>query len=67
MTTLTLNGEIQHLPEDMTVRELLAEMDLLGRKLAVERNGEVVPRSLHAETFLAEGDVVEIVTAVGGG
>jgi sulfur carrier protein len=51
----------------MTVRELLAEMDLLGRKLAVERNGEVVPRSLHAETFLAEGDVVEIVTAVGGG
>ena len=67
MTTLTLNGEIQHLPEDMTVRELLVEMDLLGRKLAVERNGEVVPRSLHAETFLAEGDVVEIVTAVGGG
>ena len=67
MTTLTLNGEIRHLPEDMTVRELLAEMDLLGRKLAVERNGEVVPRSLHAETFLAEGDVVEIVTAVGGG
>ena len=67
MTTLTLNGEIRHLPEDMTVRELLVEMDLLGRKLAVERNGEVVPRSLHAETFLAEGDVVEIVTAVGGG
>jgi sulfur carrier protein len=42
-------------------------LNLAGRKVAVERNGEIVPRSAHAATLLADGDRVEIVVAVGGG
>jgi sulfur carrier protein len=42
-------------------------MALAGRRVAVERNGEIVPRSTHAQVVLAEGDRVEIVVAVGGG
>ena len=46
---------------------LLDQMGLTGKRLAVERNGEIVPRGLHAATLLAEGDTLEIVVAVGGG
>jgi sulfur carrier protein len=42
-------------------------MALVGRRIAVERNGEIVPKSLHARTSLADGDRLEIVVAVGGG
>ncbi|MHC2997632.1 thiamine biosynthesis protein ThiS [Tepidiphilus sp. HLB4] len=50
-----------------TIAELLAARGWAGKRVAVERNGEIVPRSLHAQTTLAEGDVLEIVVAVGGG
>lgn len=50
-----------------TVASLLDEMGLAGKRLAVERNGEIVPRGLHAATGLADGDRLEIVVAVGGG
>ncbi|HMX16427.1 MAG TPA: sulfur carrier protein ThiS, partial [Rhodocyclaceae bacterium] len=46
---------------------LLASRGLAGKKVAVERNGEIVPKSRHAETALADGDKLEIVVAVGGG
>ena len=46
---------------------LLREQGLIGRKVAVELNGEIVPRSRHADTALAHGDRLEIVVAVGGG
>ena len=46
---------------------MLATLDLSGKKVAVERNGEIVPRSAHAATLLADGDRLEIVVAVGGG
>jgi sulfur carrier protein len=49
------------------VAELLRGMGLEGKRLAVERNGEIVPKSNHAATALAEGDRIEIVIAVGGG
>lgn len=42
-------------------------MALEGKKVAVERNGEIVPRSVHGSTLLADGDQLEIVVAVGGG
>ena len=50
-----------------TVTELVAELALDPRKVAVERNLEIVPRSLHAVTALAEGDRIELVQFVGGG
>ena len=64
---LIINGEPQRLPEATTVTALLAARDLAGKRVAVERNGEIVPRTRHAETLLAAGDRIEIVVAVGGG
>jgi sulfur carrier protein len=49
------------------VAALLARLECKGRKVAVERNGEIVPRSAHASTLIADGDRLEIVVAVGGG
>ncbi|TAK92438.1 MAG: sulfur carrier protein ThiS [Burkholderiaceae bacterium] len=64
---ITLNGAEKELHPATSVAELLGQLDLLGKRLAVERNGEIVPKSLHAATPLTEGDRLEIVVAVGGG
>ena len=64
---LTVNGEAREVPDRTTVRGLIELYDLAGGPVAVERNGDVVPRAEHAATALAEGDVVEIVHMVGGG
>ena len=64
---VTVNGEPHEVPEATTVRGLIEILDLTGGPVAVERNGEVVPRAAHPETRLAEGDVLEIVHFVGGG
>ena len=64
---IIVNGEPQQLPEPMTVAALLETRGLAGKRVAVERNGEIVPKSRHAETALASGDQIEIVVAVGGG
>ena len=64
---IIINGEPQRLAMPLTVAALLEARDLAGKRVAVERNGEIVPRSLHAETLLADGDQIEIVVAVGGG
>ncbi len=47
--------------------ELVAALALTGKHIAVERNGEIVPRASHAQTVLCAGDRLEIVVAVGGG
>jgi sulfur carrier protein len=64
---IVINGEPQQLPAPLTVGALLEGRSLAGKRVAVERNGEIVPKSRHAETLLAEGDQIEIVVAVGGG
>ena len=51
----------------MSISELVASLGFAGKRIAVERNAEIVPRSQHATTPLAPGDQVEIVVAVGGG
>jgi sulfur carrier protein len=66
MLTLMLNGAATDVDAG-TVAELVATLDLCGKRIAVERNGEIVPRSRYAETRLAPGDRLEIVGAVGGG
>jgi sulfur carrier protein len=50
-----------------TVADLVRELSLEGKRIAVERNGEIVPKSSHAVTPLAAGDRIEVVAAVGGG
>jgi sulfur carrier protein len=64
---VTVNGEAREIAESTTVRGLIELLDLTGGPVAVERNGEVVPRAEHPGAALAEGDVVEIVHFVGGG
>ena len=65
--TLSLNGEPHPLPDPPTVAALLAAVGLDPRKVAVERNEEIVPRSRYAGTTLAPGDRIEIVHFIGGG
>jgi sulfur carrier protein len=62
-----VNGQARRLPSGTTVAALLQSMDLAGRRVAVELNQVIVPRSQHGSTLLIEGDRVEIVVAVGGG
>ena len=64
---ITLNGEPRALAAPTTVVDLLASEGLTERRVAVEVNGEIVPRSQHAGRALADGDKVEIVHALGGG
>ena len=64
---LIVNGETQYLPEGMTVMQLLEKMALTDRRLAVEVNLEIVPRSQFFTHELQAGDRVEIVHAIGGG
>jgi len=64
---LIINGEAQQMPAPISVAALLETRGLAGKRVAVERNGEIVPKSRHAETELASGDRIEIVVAVGGG
>ena len=67
MVRIMVNGEMQQLGDSASVAALLAARGLVGKRVAVELNGAIVPRSRHAETSLTEADRVEIVVAVGGG
>ncbi len=64
---ITVNGKTRSVPAGTTIADLVAELDLETRRVAVERNRDVVPRAQHASTELAAGDRLEVVTFVGGG
>ena len=64
---ITLNGEPRTFPTPLTVTALLVAEHLAERRVAVEVNGEIVPRSRHDARLFADGDRVEIVHALGGG
>jgi sulfur carrier protein len=64
---ITVNGQPQRVSEGTTIAELLAQLGLAGKYVAVEANLQLVPRSRHAQHLLADGDRLEIVTLVGGG
>ena len=63
----TLNGQARRLDTDTCVARLLAELGYAGKRVAVEVDGEIVPKSRHAETMIKPGNRIEIVIAVGGG
>ena len=67
MIAVSVNGSTQRFEEPLAISQLLAGMALAGKKVAVERNGEIVPRGAHGATLLSDGDRLEIVVAVGGG
>ena len=67
MIEIVVNGNGHKLAGPLPISDLLQSMALAGKKIAVERNGEIVPRAAHGSTLLADGDRLEIVVAVGGG
>ena len=67
MIQVIVNGAAQRLEARLDVASLLEKLDMAGKKVAVERNGEIVPKSAHAHTVIGDGDQLEIVVAVGGG
>ena len=67
MIQVTVNGAAQRFEQPLSVSALVERMALAGKKIAVERNGEIVPRGLHQKTLVENGDQLEIVVAVGGG
>ena len=67
MIQVTVNGAAHRLDAPVNVNGLLERLAMAGKKIAVERNGEIVPKSLHRETLIEDGDQLEIVVAVGGG
>ena len=67
MITITLNGEPRQFEAPLLFTHLVDELGLGGKRIAIERNGEIVPRSEFASRAIAEGDTLEIVVAVGGG
>ncbi|CAK0741988.1 sulfur carrier protein [Gammaproteobacteria bacterium] len=64
---IILNGQPRQVRDDINIAELLKSLELIGRRLAVEINQEVVPRSTYLNHCLRHGDRVEIVHAIGGG
>jgi sulfur carrier protein len=67
MTEITVNGEPVTLRSGADIAQLLAQLGLAEKRVAVELNREIVPRSQHAGTVLKAGDRIEIVHAIGGG
>lgn len=65
--TISVNGLSQELAADNTLAALVALLELTGKRIAIEVNEVIVPRSLYAQTLLQDGDCVEIVHAIGGG
>jgi sulfur carrier protein len=65
---ITINGKAKQFDsENMTVSALVVTLNLTGKRLAIEKNGEIVPRSQFDAVNLQDGDTLEIVGAVGGG
>ncbi len=64
---ITVNGQACPLRAAQTLADLVDTLELSGKRIAVERNGEIVPRSRYADTVLDDGDELLIVHAIGGG
>jgi sulfur carrier protein len=67
MISLTINGTPRSFDRALNCADLIGVLDLAGKRIAMERNGEIVPRSQFAHCLLQDGDRLEIVVAVGGG
>jgi thiamine biosynthesis protein ThiS len=67
MVRLTINGEARTIQGAQDIAGLIAALELDGRKVAVERNLEIVPRSAYGATRIEDGDRIEIVHFIGGG
>jgi len=64
---VTINGESQTLSDGLTILGLLEQSELAGKRVAVELNENIIPKSRHGDTPLSDGDQIEIIHAIGGG
>ena len=64
---ITLNGQLKSISSISTVAALVESLGYAGKRIAVERNGEIVPKSTYSSTPVTQGDQIEIDVAVGGG
>jgi sulfur carrier protein len=64
---IVVNGETTAVADQATITQLIEQLGLTGKRIAIELNQTIVPRSAHASTVLHNGDCVEIVHAIGGG
>ena len=64
---IQLNGEIQQVPADCSVAQLLQNLEIATTRIAIEKNQQILPKSQYAKTILIEGDQLEIIQAIGGG
>ncbi|MBM5571492.1 MULTISPECIES: sulfur carrier protein ThiS [Deefgea] len=67
MIKISINGEPREFPAPLSIAEMVGQLALTGKRIAIEQNGEIVPKSQYAHAMLQEGDVLEMVVAVGGG
>ena len=67
MITVSINGATRQFTQPISIAALIEELGFTGKRIALERNGEIVPRSTFATQQLSEGDKLEVVVAVGGG
>ena len=67
MIKLTINGQPHQFESSLNVTQLIEHLALHGKRIAIERNGEIIPRSQFSEQQLINGDQLEVVVAVGGG
>jgi sulfur carrier protein len=65
--SVSINGEVRRFDNSISVAALLEQMQLTGKRIALERNGEILPRGQFNQQLLVDGDRLEIVVAVGGG
>ncbi len=64
---IIVNGESKNVDDNYSTEQLIVDMGLGGKRVALELNMAIVPRSNYAQTFVADGDKIEIVRAIGGG
>ncbi len=64
---IIINGETQSYDAPLTITSLLEQSGLANKRIAVELNESIVPKSQHGDTFIVEGDNIEIIHAIGGG
>lgn len=64
---ISINGETETINDGIFISQLIEQMQLTGKRLAIEVNKEIIPKSSHADYQIKEGDNIEIVHAIGGG
>ncbi len=67
MIKISINGQIHEFAAPLNIAELVIALELTGKRIAIEQNNQIVAKSQYAQTVLQDGDVLEMVVAVGGG